>query len=103
MALGSTQHLAEMSTRIVYWRVLGKGVRCIGLTTLPPSCADCLEIWEPQPSGILWVSNRHVHGLLYLLQNHTFYVLLSRSVFFIYGLFNCVLNSCNNERCRVVG
>jgi len=23
--------------------------RCIGLTTLPPSCADCLEIWEPQP------------------------------------------------------
>jgi hypothetical protein len=22
----------------------GKGSRCIGLTTLPPSCADCLEI-----------------------------------------------------------
>jgi hypothetical protein len=21
------------------------------LTTLPPSCADCLEIWEPQPPG----------------------------------------------------
>ena len=20
----------------------------MGLTTLPPSCADCLEIWEPQ-------------------------------------------------------
>ena len=30
-----------------------KGGRCIGLTTLPPSCADCLEIWEPQPSGNL--------------------------------------------------
>ena len=29
----------------------GKGSRCIGLTTLPPSCADCLEIWEPQPPG----------------------------------------------------
>jgi hypothetical protein len=29
----------------------GKG--CVGLTTLPPSCADCLEIWEPQPPGIL--------------------------------------------------
>ena len=27
----------------------GKGGRCVGLTTLPPSCADCLEIWEPQP------------------------------------------------------
>jgi len=27
----------------------GKGGRCVGLTTLPTSCADCLEIWEPQP------------------------------------------------------
>ena len=32
----------------------GKGGRCVGLTTLPPSCADCLEIWEPQPPGTLW-------------------------------------------------
>ena len=31
----------------------GKGGRCIGLTTLPPSCADCLEIWDPQPPGTL--------------------------------------------------
>jgi len=31
----------------------GKGGRCIGLTTLPPSCADCHEIWEPQPPGTL--------------------------------------------------
>jgi hypothetical protein len=31
----------------------GKGGRYVGLTTLPPSCADCLEIWEPQASGIL--------------------------------------------------
>jgi len=23
--------------------------RCVGLTNLPPSCADCLDIWEPQP------------------------------------------------------
>jgi hypothetical protein len=22
--------------------------RCVGLTTLPPSCADSHEIWEPQ-------------------------------------------------------
>jgi hypothetical protein len=35
-ALGSTQPLTEMSTK------------CVGLTTLPPSCADCLKIWEPQ-------------------------------------------------------
>ena len=31
----------------------GKGSRCIWLTTLPPSCANCLEIWEPQPPGTL--------------------------------------------------
>ena len=31
----------------------GKGGRCLGLTTLPPSCVDCLEIWEPQPPGTL--------------------------------------------------
>jgi hypothetical protein len=31
----------------------GKGGRCVGLTTLPPSCADCLKIWTPQPSGTL--------------------------------------------------
>ena len=26
---------------------------CVGLTTLPPSCADCLEIWKSQPPGTL--------------------------------------------------
>jgi len=33
----------------------GKGGRCVGLTTLPPSCADSLEIWEPDPPGTLKV------------------------------------------------
>jgi len=32
----------------------GKGGRCVGLTTLPPSCADCSEIWKPHPPGTLW-------------------------------------------------
>jgi len=27
--------------------------RCVRLTTLPPSHAVCLEIWEPQPAGTL--------------------------------------------------
>ena len=31
----------------------GNGGRCVGLTTLPPSCADCLEIWKSQPFGTL--------------------------------------------------
>jgi len=34
----------------------GKGGRCIGLTTLPASCADFLEVWELQTSGTLRVS-----------------------------------------------
>jgi hypothetical protein len=50
MALGLTQPLTEMSKRIFPG---GKGGRCARLTNLPPSCADCLEIWEPQLPGTL--------------------------------------------------
>jgi len=39
VALGSAQPLTEMST-------MGKGGRCVDLTTLPPSYADDLEVWE---------------------------------------------------------
>jgi hypothetical protein len=53
MALGSTQPLTEISTRNIFWR--GKSGRSVGLTTLPPSCADCLEIRRPQTSGTLRV------------------------------------------------
>jgi len=28
-----------------------KSGRYVGLATLPPSCAHCLEIWEPQSPG----------------------------------------------------
>jgi hypothetical protein len=45
----------------------GKGDWCIGLTTLPPLCANFPEIWEPQPPGTLWACNRPVKGLLYVL------------------------------------
>jgi len=31
----------------------GEGSRCVGLTTLPPSCTNCLEIWESQPPETL--------------------------------------------------
>jgi len=31
----------------------GKGGRCLGLTTLPSSLANCHEIWETQPLGTL--------------------------------------------------
>ena len=32
---------------------VGKDDRCEGLENLPASYANSLEIWEPQPSGIL--------------------------------------------------
>jgi hypothetical protein len=51
VALRSTQPLTGMSTRNIPWG--GEGGRYVGLTTLPPSCADCLEIWDPQPPGNL--------------------------------------------------
>jgi hypothetical protein len=47
----------------------GKDGRCVGLTTLPPSCVDCLEIlgastfWNPK--GL----SRPVAGKLYLLHS----------------------------------
>jgi hypothetical protein len=50
MALGLTQPLTEMSARNISW---SKSGRCVVLTTLPPSCADCLDIWEPQLPGTL--------------------------------------------------
>ena len=31
----------------------GKGSQCIQLTNLLPSCAECNDIWEPQPPGTL--------------------------------------------------
>jgi hypothetical protein len=43
IALGWTRLLREMSTSNISWG--GKDGRYVGLTTLPPSCADCNEIW----------------------------------------------------------
>jgi hypothetical protein len=51
MALGSGQPPAEVSTRNISWE--DKGGRFVGLTILPLSCVDCIEIWEPQPPGTL--------------------------------------------------
>ena len=51
MALGSTQPLTEISTRNI--SLGGKGGRRIGLTTLLPSCADYLDIWEYLHLGTL--------------------------------------------------
>ena len=59
MALGLMQPLTEMSTRNISWGG-GKGGRYVRLTALPPSCANCLDIREPQllePSGPVQACN----------------------------------------------
>jgi hypothetical protein len=55
MALGLTQPLNR--NEFQGYLLAGKGGRCVGMTTLPLSCADC-QFREPQPPGAL--------GLLYL-------------------------------------
>ena len=54
MALGSTQNLTEMNISNISGA--GKEGRCVGLTTLPPSYVDCLEIGGASTS---W----KIHGL----------------------------------------
>jgi hypothetical protein len=54
MALGSTQPVTEVNTRGTGLFPGGdKDGQRVGLTNLPPSHADCLEIWEPQLPGTL--------------------------------------------------
>jgi hypothetical protein len=43
MALRWTQPIREMSTRVISWEG-GKGVQCVGLTEIPSSCTNCLEV-----------------------------------------------------------
>jgi len=51
--LNQLRHRVPQQKRVPGLSPRGKGGRCVGLTTLPPSCADCLEIWEPQFPGTL--------------------------------------------------
>ena len=56
--------------------VLHSALVCVGLTILPPLCADCHEIWEPQPletsgpvqacKGIALPITLHYHYIIYL-------------------------------------
>ena len=50
MALSLNQSLTEMNTRNIYW---SKGGRYVRLIILPLSCADFLEICDPQTPGTL--------------------------------------------------
>ena len=69
MALGSTQPLTAMVPGISPGA--GKGSQCIGLITLQPSCANCLEIWEPKPPGTLQACQA-CNGIAFYLKKSTF-------------------------------
>jgi hypothetical protein len=61
IALISTQPLTEMSTSNISWG--SKGCRCAGLTTLSPSCADCLEVWGAPNSWNLQGMSKFVKAI----------------------------------------
>jgi hypothetical protein len=65
MALASTQPVTEMSTSNI--SLGGKDVRCVGLTTLPPSSADYLGIWKPRPPGTLTACPGLYRDIFYLV------------------------------------
>ena len=89
MALGSTQPLNRNEYREYFLGV--KSGRCVGLTTLPPSCADCLEIWEPQPPGTLQGLSGPVMGLLYIFtfKHNGMFCAKTQSI----GYFSCCSNA----------
>jgi hypothetical protein len=61
---GRLSLLTEMCTRNISW---GKVGRCVGLTTLPPSCASYLKIWKPQPPGTFKACNGIALPLPYVI------------------------------------
>jgi hypothetical protein len=68
MTLKSTQSLTEKSTRIFPG---DKGGRCVGLTTLPPSCADSWNLgastfWNPQGLSGIALPLLYGDGLCYI-------------------------------------
>ena len=48
-ALGLTQPFNR--NEYLEYYVGDKGGRCVGLTALPPACADCQEVWDLQSPG----------------------------------------------------
>jgi len=51
------------------FKFAGTQIQCVGLTTLPPSCADCLEILGPSTSWNPQGLSMPVKGLLYPLND----------------------------------
>jgi hypothetical protein len=88
MVLGSTQPLVKMSTRNIPG---GKGGRCVRLTTSPPSCTECHEIWDPKHPGVLWVTPGLLRDSFTFLLQADLINYLSILLFVLWDCFICVL------------
>jgi hypothetical protein len=56
LSLSWVSPIQSISLHPTSWRsilILSSLLHLAGLTTLPRSCADCHEIWEPRPPGTL--------------------------------------------------
>ena len=88
MSLSSTQPLTKMSIRASTWGVEGKNCRCILLITLPPLCANCLEILGVSTSWSLKGLVKPVKGQLCLLTSEFLATIMSISYMFKVGIQN---------------
>jgi hypothetical protein len=93
----------------------GKGDRCIWLATLLPSCADCHEIWEPQPPGnfaacpglyrdsftLVVISISHVNSLR--SGNYTVVHVSTGALHLLAFLIVCVTGMAATFRCAMFG
>jgi len=102
--MGSTHPLREMSTRKIFSGEGFKGSWYIELTSLLPSYADCLEIWDPQLSETL----RACTGLalpfaLEIMSNGQLLcgltVELAMSSTWTYNYYPCPLDELTPEHC----
>ena len=64
---------------------------CVRVTTLPPSCAECLVIWSlnrPEPSG----PHRPVIGVAFLLKNSKLQNCYILTTFLYWALYLIILH-----------
>ena len=61
---GPGVHSASNRHEYQLYRLGAGGKGGVGLTTIPSSCVDSLEIWEPHPAGVQRTCNSLVQELL---------------------------------------
>jgi len=90
------------SNRNEYQEYCLTGIRgqFIGLTTVPPSCADCYEIWESQPPGTLKAHPGIVLPFIMSSSSSSVRVLQSARQYFIFLLYEEHISSSVDNKYR---